>query len=253
MALSSIKKINFLNLLRFPKNYNSYLTQRLQSSKAANGKEARSAECSKPPQPKCGVRFKNEPCEIKRAKPAKLPQPAPPSLPQDKVEIKIKRSVYCCGDPCPDALPRFDKLYYRRSDKAERDYQQTWNECPEQFIRPKVICCHKPIKPKFKKRPRKERPKTACKADVCLQSKTKCPYIKMPDCKEGRKPPSCLTQRKPAKCLKRNPPYPSFSECKRVRPKGRHPIECKCLAIPSICEVWAYHHRQAAIKKPESC
>lgn len=199
---------------------------------------------------KCGDRFKDNACSLKTVN-VKDPQPAPPPLNRDKPEIKINRSQYCCGDPCPDAIVPFDKLYYRRSDKAKRSYQQTWYECPELLIKPKVICTLKPIKPKFKKRPRKERPPTATKQDVCLQSKTKCPYIKMARCRSGRKPPSCLTQRKPSKCLKRKAPYPSFSECKHSPCVPKRPIECNCLAVPSICEVWAFFHKQKAIKKPE--
>ncbi|KAM7342100.1 uncharacterized protein ACRADG_009637 [Cochliomyia hominivorax] len=251
MSLAALKRINTTNFLKCSKYFPRMASSNKPSSEA---KAADSKQSGKSAKAQCGDRFKNAPCDAnKQTAKVKLTQPAPSSLPQDKKEIKIKRSVFCCGDPCPDALPRFDKLFYRRSDKATRVYTQTWDECPEQFIRPKVICCHKPIKPKFKKRPRKERPQTACAQEVCYQSKTKCPHIKMPHCRAGRKPPSCLTQRKPAKCLKRKSPYPSFSECTRKPSKPIHPIECKCLAIPSICEVWAYYHRKQVIKKPNEC
>ncbi|KAM7356200.1 uncharacterized protein ACRADG_002004 [Cochliomyia hominivorax] len=203
--------------------------------------------------PKCGDRFKQEPCNPKQVD-VILKQPAPEPLPPQKRGIRFKHPIECCGNPCIDALPRFDLLYYKRSDKLKREYQQTWNECPELLKKPKVICCFDKIKrPKLAKRPRKHRPQTACEQKSCTNVNYKCPRITLPGCRAAHIPPKCRPSKAKSNCVKRKAPYPAFSECTRKLPRPRHPIECRCLLTPSMCEVWAYYYKISRIKKVGLC
>lgn len=202
--------------------------------------------------PKCGDRFKQEPCNPNQLE-IKLKQPAPEPLPQQKRGIRFKHPSECCGNPCIDAYPRFDVLYYKRTDKLHREYQQTWNECPELIRKPKVICCFDKIrKPKWQKRPLKQRPQTACE-QKCSKAGYKCPRMTMAGCRAAHIPPKCRPSKTKSECMKRKAPFPAYSECTRKLPRPRHPIECRCLLTPSMCEVWAYHFKMARIKKIGLC
>uniref|UniRef100_A0A1A9VV48 Uncharacterized protein n=1 Tax=Glossina austeni TaxID=7395 RepID=A0A1A9VV48_GLOAU len=209
--------------------------------------------CSKGREPQCGDILKAKGC-VKSEKSDKkteavIKQQYPPPLPPSEREIVIPVKPECCLDPCKDALPRFDLLYYKRTDKLKRKYQQTWAECPELLKKPKVICCFDKIKyPPMEKRKKRDRPETACNP-VCASARSACPSFTLPGCREPRKPPKCAVFRSPAKCKKKKAPYPSFSECSRKRPPPLHPIECHCLAIVPMCEVWAYYHKMRRIKK----
>lgn len=208
------------------------------------------ANC-KPVKQKCGETLKNKPCLLKRPKTI-IKQPAPMAIPAQKRSIKINRPDICCGEPCPDALPRFDQLYYKRTDKLSRDYQQTWAECPDLVKKPKLICYFEKIKlPKMKKRSKEAR-QMAC-MDVCAAVAAKCPRIKAPHCRRGRMPPKCHRIRDPIECEKPKVPSPAFSECKRKPAKSLHPIECRCLLTPAICEVWAHYYKMKKVRKIDSC
>ncbi|XP_075165845.1 uncharacterized protein LOC142238165 [Haematobia irritans] len=212
-------------------------------------------DCKQKPKEKCGERFKNAPCDPNyKSKTHIIKQAMPKPLPDKDREIKMKIPDICCGKICPDALPRFDKLYYRRSDKAKREYQQTWAECPELLVKPKVICSFENIKyPILEKRPKQKRPQTACKPPTCDDSEKKCPNFVLPQCGQARRPPNCRIKREPLDCVKRKTPYPSFSECKKAIPQPLHPIECKCLALPTMCEIWEHYNRQMTLKANFKC
>uniref|UniRef100_A0A1I8P989 Uncharacterized protein n=1 Tax=Stomoxys calcitrans TaxID=35570 RepID=A0A1I8P989_STOCA len=207
-------------------------------------------DCKQKPVEKCGERFKDAPCDQNAKKPkTHIKQAMPQPLPLSEQEIKLKTPDICCGNVCPDAVPRLDTLYYKRSDKAQRKYEQTWAECPELMKKPKLLCRYESIiYPKLEKRPRGERPQTACKPPECNNTKTACPRFNMPRCGKARRPPKCSVTREPLDCMKDKAPYPSFSECKRDLPHPLHPIECKCLALPTMCEVWEHFHKVQANK-----
>ncbi|XP_011191219.1 uncharacterized protein LOC105217756 [Zeugodacus cucurbitae] len=163
----------------------------------------------------------------------------------------------CCLDPCPDIQPRFDDLYYKASDKAKRKYTQTWVECPKMRIARKKICCaDNIIPPTFQRRSHKR--KTAeeeCKPQPtnllpCKSyPKRKCPRFILPGCKPARDPAKCGKPRPKTDCKKICTPYPSFSECTRKRKGPPRPIECHCLDIPMMCEVWIEFRRTIGKKK----
>ena len=202
-------------------------------------------------QPKCGDRFKKKPCDPKQHK-KKYEKVVPDPIPPQKRSIKIKRPEICCGDPCSDFYPRFDKLYYKRTDKLYRVYPQTWAECPEVVIKPKVLCCLDKIKyPKLEKRSRKAK-QSACKP-LCVRMGTKCGHISMPGCRKGRMPPDCHIFKHHAHCDKRKAPYPAYSECTRKPMRRGYPIECRCLLTPAMCEVWRHYYKMTRAKKIGVC
>ena len=160
----------------------------------------------------------------------------------------------CCKDPCPDYYPRFDELYYASTDKLKRKYQQTWVACPPLQIRPKKLCIHEELKfAPMEKRSLRHKPKTACPVGgprICMDSKNrKCPRIKMPRCRGVMTPPKCKKERGPSDCLKECTPYPSYSECLRKEREKPDPIECKCLDVPMMCEIWAEMRRRMTFVK----
>lgn len=216
---------------------------------------ASSDDVCKPPKPLCSsMNLKEKGCgggKDESKKPASEKKINPPPLPHNEREIVIKVPDECCPDPCKWAYPRFDLLYYKRTDKLNRVYTQTWAECPELLKKPKVICCFDKIQmPKMPKRKPKEKPKTACEI-VCPPAASKCPRVTMEGCRPARVPPKCIIIRKPADCEKKKAPYPSFSECKRDIPRPLRPIECKCLVKPALCEVWEYYRKLHSMKKPD--
>ncbi|XP_067619954.1 uncharacterized protein [Eurosta solidaginis] len=183
------------------------------------------------------------------------------SEPKEKKEEKksMWSNPECCLDPCPDVLPRLDDLYYKPSDKLKRKYTQTWVECPKvKYARKKVCCLQNIIKPPFKKRMRR---RTKGKDGECIPGKTdlmpckqaqprsKCPRFILPGCNPARNPPKCKRQRYKVDCRKVCTPYPSFSECVKKKARRLRPIECRCLDIPSLCEVLQEMRRQASVKK----
>lgn len=187
----------------------------------------------------------------------------------EKKDLKLNRQVLplksvweypaeCCGNPCPELLPRFDSLYYSTSDKEKRQYQQTWVECPEIKIRKRKVCCYDPSElPPICKRPKAECPQTACamdnaklKALCCLNQTKACARVKMPCCRVSRMPPSCKNPRGPTDCQKKCCPYPAFSECCRPCPKPRRPVECQCLKTRTKCEMFMQLRRKLAYDLP---
>ncbi|XP_075165844.1 uncharacterized protein LOC142238163 [Haematobia irritans] len=181
----------------------------------------------------------------------------------EKKDLKLDRHVLplksvweypaeCCGNPCPELLPRFDTLYYCATDKEKREYQQTWVECPPLQIRKRKICCYdREELPPLCKRPKAECNRTACPLDAgklkalcCLDQMNKCPRFKLPCCRTARSPPSCKNPPSPSDCKKRCCPYPSFSECCRPCPKPKRPTECLCLATRTKCEMYAELRRK---------
>uniref|UniRef100_A0A034W6J7 Uncharacterized protein n=1 Tax=Bactrocera dorsalis TaxID=27457 RepID=A0A034W6J7_BACDO len=138
-----------------------------------------------------------------------------------------------CCPPCRDVFPRFDDLYYQPSDKEKRKYQQTWSECPRLFIVPRKICCYEHFDvPKMEKREfkRDEDQFNNYHVKTCRNnSQSRCAKITWPGCRIGRWPPKCFVIKHSSGCLKICTPYPSYSECKRPKPKSLPPVECACL------------------------
>lgn len=152
--------------------------------------------------------------------------------------------IECCYDfPCKTNLyPPFDDLYYRPSDKNRR-YQRTWAECPKLRLEPRPVCCYEHFdyrKPKRRRRRCTEgeySPNVECAMrKLCpnLDMK-KCPRLNLPGCSKFKCNTKCKRTRLPEDCKKVCTPYPSFSECKRDRPKPLRPVECKCWVIPDGC------------------
>ncbi|XP_067633501.1 uncharacterized protein [Eurosta solidaginis] len=162
---------------------------------------------------------------------------------KDKKPQSMWLNPECCKNLCPDMLPRFDELYYKPSDKKERKYTQTWNECPEFKIVQKKLCCFENLKyPPMERRKKKEIPDTACPIVTAEEQKNcsiggnkRCIKIRLPGCGQGRDPPKCFVIKPPSNCRKICTPYPAYSECNRPKPKQRHPVECNCLYVGPIC------------------
>ena len=164
----------------------------------------------------------------------------------------------CCMEVCKDVLPRFDELYYKISDKAKREYPQTWVECPERKIVPKVMCSFdKLIYPPMKKRAKKPTSKVAkCpqgkddnKLACYLEKNKNCMKQLSPGCRPARDPPTCSIGRKVKKCKKVCTPYPSFSECSKPGVKKLREVECYCLGTVPNCELFAYLKQRGQLSK----
>lgn len=158
----------------------------------------------------------------------------------------------CCGNPCPDLAPSFDSLYYIPSDKAKREYQQTWVECPALQLSKRKVCCYDPTElPPICRRKKSECPLSACEFDsrkmkaLCsLSSKSKCAYIPAPCCIRGRYPPTCRISKTQGNCQRKCCPYPSFSECCHPCFGAKKRNECDCSAVQSNCVIYRYLKRK---------
>ncbi|XP_022231292.1 uncharacterized protein LOC111080140 [Drosophila obscura] len=149
----------------------------------------------------------------------------------------ITMSKECCLNDCIEAFPRFDECLYKESDKAKRNYQVTWVECPPLVIKPKKICCYESGKrPPVARRKRKV--KDECVEDKPCPTEGACPKIASPGCKPVRDPVRCHIVRIKTDCVKVKAPYPAYSECRRPKPPRRHRVECNCRDIPPMCVVY---------------
>lgn len=189
----------------------------------------------------CGnERLARDPCNCKGARIWKKPV-----LKLQKMQPFLK-SVWeypadCCGNPCPELLPRFDTMYYEPTDKAKRQYQQTWVECPKVLIRKRRICCYDSTElPPICRRKKVDCPISACAFDskklaiLCSAGLNKrCPTIKSVCCLRGRYPPRCHKIRNPKDCKKRCCPYPAYSECCCPCPNPQKETECICTRLHS--------------------
>ncbi|XP_017144078.1 uncharacterized protein LOC108156861 [Drosophila miranda] len=144
--------------------------------------------------------------------------------------------------------PRFDDIYYVESDKAKRRYWQTWVSCPPLKIKKKKICCFAQAKGPPIKRRKHRKPKTACGPPPCPEEGD-CPKVKRRCHKKGRIPPDCTRYPVPSDCRKPLTPYPSFSECRRLKPGALPLSECACYRRPMMCEMWAEFRLRALRKK----
>lgn len=176
--------------------------------------------------------------------------------PADTEKTSIWENPECCTNPCPDFLPRFDELYYKTNNEQRCTYQQTWVECPKMQIKPKKVCCFEQLAalPPLVKRSPKQKPQTACLQNgskVCtINNKDRnCPKLYMSGCQSARTIPKCKRQRSPKHCQKECTPYPSFSECLKEATMSTHPVECKCLNLPMMCEVWSEMRRRMTFVK----
>lgn len=232
---------------------NAAAALRFKSKKSSSGGRH---ECAKDNAPICGPKnvkkLKKTGCDGKSGGKGKKKH-------TQKFEFKsMWENPDCCKNPCPDMQVRFDEIYYKTSDKAKRTYYQTWVECPKKKIVKKPVCDYKNfIYPKHKKRTRKGRPKTACSTSddskilmkCTKKTNSKCVKITLPGCRGVRDPPKCKKVTSPADCRKICTPYPSFSECKKPKPKPKRRVECNCLRILSMCDVWAELRRRNTMKK----
>ncbi|XP_052843570.1 LOW QUALITY PROTEIN: uncharacterized protein LOC128256902 [Drosophila gunungcola] len=165
----------------------------------------------------------------------------PPPKQEDTFQFHhlVKQPPECCDDPCRDRFPLYDDCFYKISDKAKRKYQVTWVECPPIQIKPKKICCFEAAtRPPIPRRKRKvfvadEKCPTE---QVCPVAEGLCPRITMPGCKAVDSV-SCHVVRRKTDCIKVKAPYPSFSECSRPPVRKARGIECRCLEVPSACDL----------------
>ncbi|ALC47289.1 CG33340 [Drosophila busckii] len=217
---------------------NAVTLQRLKSGKCGNKKGGK---------PKCGkINFTcGKPENMAPIKPpgsgkeTKLPKP--PS---------IWLNPFCDEDAvyCP-FNPRFDDIYYVESDKAKRKYWQTWVSCPPLKMKKKKICCFQKLKhPPMRKR--KIKPVTACPqpVDCANERDLKCKKLKRRCHRAGRMPPDCIPTKRPLDCTKPLTPYPSFSECTRMKPGALPLSECICWRTPMLCEAWAEWRKRSMAK-----
>ncbi|XP_016944485.1 uncharacterized protein [Drosophila suzukii] len=178
-------------------------------------------------------------------------QAPPKKKPKMVQSVSMWLNPFCDPDDttCP-FNPRFDDIYYVESDKAKRKYWQTWVACPPIQIKPKKICCFAKAKPApIKRRKPSAKPSTACPQPCPDKTEEDCPRLARRCHRDGRRPPSCKRERGPLPCVKPRTPYPSFSECQRLRPGALPLKECTCLVKPMLCEVWAEFRRRAICKK----
>ncbi|XP_017060692.2 uncharacterized protein LOC108101031 [Drosophila ficusphila] len=177
------------------------------------------------------------------------------SDPEFNVHAFIDSRKNCLADPCATETLSLDLTHYKPQDMHNREYQRTWHECVVKQRKRKAHCVHDP--PPMPRRCRKSF-KHTCPVNMCVLGAqdlklikpckplkpTTCPRFKMPNCcEEARNPPKCV--RPFRRCgTRRKTKYPSFSECCRDAVPDARPIECKCLAKPAICEMWAYYRRR---------
>jgi len=181
---------------------------------------------------------------------------------RQKCATFVPKPPPCEENPC-GILPLLDWLYYRPSDKAKRQYQKNWKECPSV----KKVECRigkLPEFPPMKLRRRSDigkcRPPTACEANknkfsmlckLTKDRKSKCPYIEAPCCLVGRKPPNCLKARSLSGCVKMCCPYPAYSEC-CVAGFANFPVrsdQCGCLSKTFYCYAVRLLEKQKAKSK----
>lgn len=164
----------------------------------------------------------------------------------------------CCDDICKDFLPRFDTLYYKPSDKAKRQYQQTWVECPKIQTRKRRVCCYdSTLLPPICRRKKAECPTTACAFDsqklvaLCKGvSNKRCPTIQSLFCLRGIHPPKCRKIRPIRNCQKKCCPYPAFSECCCPCPTPTRKTECECNKVVPMCFIYRGLKRKLAFDLP---
>uniref|UniRef100_A0A1A9W9M1 Uncharacterized protein n=1 Tax=Glossina brevipalpis TaxID=37001 RepID=A0A1A9W9M1_9MUSC len=188
------------------------------------------------------------PCEVKKKK-------------KKKVERKPFKSMWAT---LPDYRPnceitaRTDDTLYHVSDKKTRKYQQTWKPCPKKKRKQK-ICCFDCSAHQLPKSTATAPVNSACEQSAeklkidytllqqCMEKSTSdlqkkemmqpCrPKIKIPCCQPVRKNNKCQIYRGLSGCKKQCAPYPSYSECTKPPKRKLHPIECRCLDMPMVCE-----------------
>ncbi|XP_070134908.1 uncharacterized protein [Drosophila bipectinata] len=220
--------------------------------------EPRQCESEKKSANSCGpARFKGTICQQGQGKKKKEPKEKPKKklITPDQLKMQSMWYVPGCEYEKKCYVPaRLDIKHYRVSNKEEREYQVTWNECPRLLIKPRKVCIYqRSSKPKRCRRKRKVPAATARPSLPMLNpmeckkaEKLECPRWVLPCCKPVRNPPSCKLNRTISKCKKIKAPYPSFSECKKEALNESPPVECQCLRIPMACEMWAELRRRIA-------
>lgn len=267
-----VKKSGLLRQREFP----SVLLQPIQVRRYSSGKKGgkkggkKDSEPEECPKPKtceaekdvsksCGpAHFKGTICQMGQKKKKKeVDEDKPKKTMETADELRMKSMWYVPGceyeKKCYVPV-RLDIKHYRISNKAEREYQVTWNECPRLLIKPKKVCIYqKSTRPKPCRRKRKVNAATARPSMTMLnpmvckkEDKLVCPRWVLPCCEPVRNPPSCKLTRRISKCKKRLAPYPSFSECKKDALAEAPPVECLCLKVPMACEMWAELRRRIA-------
>lgn len=169
------------------------------------------------------------------------------SDPEFSVHSFINTNKTCLADPCFDRFPAADSMYYRPTDKLNREYQRTWKECILKTPKRKLVCTQRPVE--FKRRPRKtmtvgnctpsEKGSRSLGLAACKKEmKSSCPKFKLPFCKPARSG-KCDAGRSLLPCIRRRTKYPSYSECDKAEIPHMPPVECFCIRPqPSMCAVW---------------
>lgn len=160
----------------------------------------------------------------------------------------------CCRDMC-HRIPRYDDMYWKESDKNRRQYMQTWVDCPNFIIAPKI--CKKEVIdfPPMEKRSRKEIKKiTECDLKPqCVNMAVPCPKFKLDNCHTTNTSYRCLRARVPTICKKYCTPYPAYSECRRKILRYVDPTQCRCLATPSNCAMNDALNKYLGLQKITVC
>ncbi|KAH8308830.1 hypothetical protein KR059_002096, partial [Drosophila kikkawai] len=150
-----------------------------------------------------------------------------------------------CLDPCLMAV-RLDDTMYRPSASLDRKFDRYWVECS---IGKKKRCCRK-VPPERSYRVLgkcdKIEKKAPCKTLYpmpCKLEKTdnRCPKIQVCGCGPLHNTQvNCRLAPRHKRCRRRPCLYPSFSECQHEELTVSRPIECRCLQVPSMCDMFRF-------------
>ncbi|KAH8327147.1 hypothetical protein KR074_003915 [Drosophila pseudoananassae] len=154
-----------------------------------------------------------------------------------------------CTDPCLLEV-RMDPLYYKPSAALDKKYECYWVECFQR--RPKRCCRRVPPERSYRvvynKCDHRTQKKQCFMVDPmpCKQDAqyTSCPKFVMCNCPLANQRVDCLGPPKLRPRCRRPPTqYPCFSECQHEELSKPRPIECRCLEVPSTCELYRYMKR----------
>ncbi|KAH8290746.1 hypothetical protein KR054_005601, partial [Drosophila jambulina] len=159
-----------------------------------------------------------------------------------RCEIEYKPE-FDCMDPCIQNV-RMDDLMYKPSASLDREFDQYWVEC---CIRKPKRCCRKVPPERSWRAPAtgceaKAKPKP-CETHYPMPCKSEgppspCPKFTLCACPPANTKVNCRLAPRRQRCRRRPCLYPSFSECKHEELNVGRPVECRCLEIPNMCDVY---------------